>query len=206
MKTDTYYAQLPASLKAQFSDYALDISTLAGRQQTRGLAFIELGQRWHFMLTLRLSNIDAPNTYNSTKLLNSLKWYVDNVSNRTGKVRGRQCPFYRSVYIHRKPDKSFHAHIYGKYPKGGNFERFESVLEEEWVKLPLVGRNADEINFHLLPCERQSLAWGKYGAYVSKRKGTEATAFVGDLSLPHHNYKRAHWEGTRIHSASLRIR
>ena len=204
MNTTTHYGRLPASLNKKFSDYALDISTLTGRQQTRGLAFVELGQRWHFILTLRLSNTDALNTYNSTKLLHSLECYIEKVSRRTGKVRGKQCKFYRNVYLHRKPDKSFHAHIYGKYPKGGNFERFEALLEEEWVNLPLVGCNTDGINFHLLPCERQSLGWGKYGAYVNKRKGTEATAFVSDLSLPQFNYRKAHWEGKRILSASLR--
>jgi hypothetical protein len=178
----------PTTLCRAFEDYSSSRGgVLAAAQQAEALKHYELGQNWQLLLTLRVAQEHA--AADKTLLAAIDAW--------TQRCCGAlEEPLLRSVYIHKRRD-SFHAHIYLKWPRDrARREGYEALLRRCWFELPQL-RGHSSHNDYLFHCQhRETLtpAWGAYG--IKGNTGSEA--WIDDLSLAQHGWRRAIRNGKRF--------
>ena len=187
-------------MKLQFSDYAgaRNGNSALNKTQASAFAIQEVGQRWDFMITLRLCNLKATKFWQPTQCFNSLKLCIDNylgkLKGQTIQVNGKPQTIYRSVYIHSDAN-GYHAHIYMKYPKRCNRNEWQKRLKHTWFRQDLLA-GADfttSINYDITHVKKQTFNFGVYGI----KGNNEQTAWLWDSSVYLKKWDKAYKEGAK---------
>tara|TARA_R110002072_G_scaffold189146_2_gene345966 strand:- start:1231 stop:1815 length:585 start_codon:yes stop_codon:yes gene_type:complete len=163
----------------------------AARKQSESLIYNELGQRWQYMLTLRI-----PRQSSDRLLLQALEDYFVFLEIELQKdIKRRRERVRRSVYVHTGQN-DYHAHVYSKYPRSyldSQKDTWDLRLLECWYKTSaLRGHCPTNIAersflFHHQPCVANIRSWAAYGI----KNNTGNQAWIDDLSYLHHSMNNA---------------